>query len=112
MSSSARDSADDVVAARCAGGDDVSAQHPGGACDQDPHPGISISALSPTIIRSVFGSPLPLVSLTLRPSRLASMPRVEVADLGAGEQNRVLDLGAGHGHASRRSRCRGRRRRR
>ena len=63
---------DDLGATRVAGGGHVAAQHPARPGDQNLH-GILISALSPTIIRSVFGRPSPRESFTLRPSRLASI---------------------------------------
>src|SRR5262249_13841503 len=64
---------DYLVPARAAGGDEVSAEHPAGPGDHDPHHGIVISELSPTTIRIVFGRPSPRSSFTFRPSRLASI---------------------------------------
>ena len=67
---------------------------PFGSGDQDLH-GIEMSALSPTRKRSVFGIPSLRLRLTFLPSRLASIRACEVADAGAGQDDRVLDLGAG-----------------
>jgi hypothetical protein len=52
--------------------DDIVAEHPVRAGDQDPH-GIEMSALSPTRKRSVFGIPSLRERLTFLPSRLASI---------------------------------------
>ena len=120
--------ADDVVAGVAGGEHHVAAEHPAGAGDQDLHRSrhqmISISELSPTSSRSVFGIPSLRVSFTLRPSRLASIrvPRSSttepartiecstserrivdvVADRGVGADVGVLDAGAGadHGRAA------------
>src|SRR5207342_2547153 len=75
--------ADDVVAGVAGGEDDVTAEHPARACDEDLHQISLISERSPTSMRSVFGMPSLRVSFTSRPSRLASrrVPRSSTTEL-------------------------------
>ena len=60
------------MAAASAGVDDLAGEHARRSGHQDPHGRVSSEA-SPTIIRSVFGSPSARVIRTPRPSRLASI---------------------------------------
>ena len=94
--------ADHVVAGVAGGEHHVAAEHPGGACDQhlhrDRHQMILISDLSPTSMRSVFGMPVAAGQLDFAAEQARLHPGAEVLDHRAGEDDRVLDLGAADAH--------------
>ena len=102
MSRSARASADDLVAARARAPRSTSLPSIPPAPVTRTLTGSLISALSPTIIRSVFGIPSLRASFTLRPSRLASIRASRSRDA------RARRAGSSARPRSRRSRRRGR----
>ena len=91
--------ADDVVAGVAGGEHHVAAEHPGGSGHEQLHRAastrrVSISELSPTSSRRVFGIAVAAGQLHVAAEQAGLHPGAEVLDHGAGEDDRVLDLGA------------------
>ena len=94
--------------------DEVRAEHPAGACDEDLHDAhrMAISALSPTTKRYARGSVGAARDRDVLADQARLDPAVQVLDRRALEHDRVLDLGVGDRPRRRRSPCTGRCRRR